>query len=443
MSATETTWRTTTLGEACEINPRKPNLNTTPDSTAVMFVPMAAVDDLTGVVEAPEIRSLGEVRKKSYTAFSSGDVLFAKITPCMENGKSAVVPEIPSGLGFGSTEFHVLRARHDVDARFVWHLIRQENFRRIAEQHMTGTVGQARVPKSFLEDFQIAIPSKQEQEAIARLLDDALQTCRAARQHLDTSRRSLQRFRRATLAAACSGRLTADWRASHDDFSGRGLAEALFASSDAVRRRRSASRDEREDLREYPETWGSALFGAVTINHDGRRVPVKSSDRARRQGPYPYYGASGVIDQIDDFLFEGDYLLVSEDGANLLARSTPIAFRASGRFWVNNHAHVVQGQPGIVDAYLEIVINGRDIQTHITGSAQPKLTQGALNALAVPVPSTAEQNEIVNRVTQLHALADHLESRVATASKRVDRSAQAILAKAFRGDLTADSGPAA
>ena len=95
-------------------------------------------------------------------------------------------------------------------------------------------------------------------------------------------------------------------------------------------------------LPELPEGWVWATVEQITENFDGRRIPLKSADRDKRSGQYPYYGASGIIDDIDEFLFDGDFLLIAEDGANLLSRSTPIAFKASGRFWVNNYAHVVQ-----------------------------------------------------------------------------------------------------
>jgi type I restriction enzyme S subunit len=164
-------------------------------------------------------------------------------------------------------------------------------------------------------------------------------------------------------------------------------------------------------------------------------VPIKADDRLKRQGQYPYYGASGAIDTIDGYLFDGEYLLIGEDGANLLARSTPIAFRASGRFWVNNHAHVVQARGGISLHYLETVVNSLDLQDYVTGSAQPKLTQAALNRIPVPLPPLAEQAEIVRRVADLFALADAAEQRIAAATARADRLTQSVLAKAFRGEL--------
>ena len=100
---------------------------------------------------------------------------------------------------------------------------------------------------------------------------------------------------------------------------------------------------------------------AVSRNFDGLRTPVKSADRSLRDGIYPYYGASGVIDTIDAFLFDGTFLLIGEDGANLLSRSTPIAFQASGRFWVNNHAHVLQALGEMSLSFLELYVNATQL----------------------------------------------------------------------------------
>lgn len=156
-------------------------------------------------------------------------------------------------------------------------------------------------------------------------------------------------------------------------------------------------------MSELPEGWEWATLGEVTRNFDGRRVPLRSSDRAKRRGPFDYYGASGVIDHVDAFLFDGDYLLIAEDGANLATRSKPIAFRASGKFWVNNHAHVVQPVHGVELAYLQHQLNLTDIQQSISGSAQPKLTQANLNRLPVALHRDATRYPCFRRLCRLRS----------------------------------------
>ena len=190
-----------------------------------------------------------------------------------------------------------------------------------------------------------------------------------------------------------------------------------------------------ERLSALPDSWTWSAIRQLGRNFDGQRIPVKADDRAKRKGPYPYYGASGIIDSLDGYLFDGDFLLIAEDGANLLSRSTPIAFHASGKFWVNNHAHIVQTYGGIPLRYLENYLNGIDLQYFVTGSAQPKLTQEAMNRIPVPLPPLAEQYEIVRRVEALFKLADMIERRVAATTSRVAKLTQTILVKAFRGEL--------
>ena len=133
-------------------------------------------------------------------------------------------------------------------------------------------------------------------------------------------------------------------------------------------------------------------IGELVINLDRKRVPVKASDR--HAGPYPYYGASGVVDYVDEYLFEGLHLLVAEDGENLRSRNTPIAFLADGRFWVNNHAHVLRGNDDNDTRYLSYALEASDISGYVTGSAQPKLSQASLAAIQVPVPPLSEQRAI-------------------------------------------------
>jgi type I restriction enzyme S subunit len=123
--------------------------------------------------------------------------------------------------------------------------------------------------------------------------------------------------------------------------------------------------------------WFEKPLGEVTENHDGKRRPVKESDR--KKGPYPYYGASGIVDHVDSYLFDGTYLLIAEDGENLKTRQTPIAFMAEGRFWVNNHAHIVTGKGGVCTEYLHYFLQAADIQPFLTGAVMPKLVRADPN----------------------------------------------------------------
>lgn len=161
-----------------------------------------------------------------------------------------------------------------------------------------------------------------------------------------------------------------------------------------------------------PPSWVWVRFGSIIILRDGERIPISKDERNLRPKIYDYYGASGVIDKIDGFLFEKPLLLIGEDGANLINRSTPIAFIARGKYWVNNHAHVIDGISEKFLRYMELFINATDLKPYVTGTAQPKMNQAKMNSIPVALPPLAEQDRIVERVDNLMALCNELESRL-------------------------------
>ena len=142
------------------------------------------------------------------------------------------------------------------------------------------------------------------------------------------------------------------------------------------------------------ERWREFSLGELTDNFDYIRVPVKRADR--RSGPHPYYGASGIVDYVDDYLFDGEFLLIAEDGENLRTRNTPIAFLAEGKFWVNNHAHIVQGNHRANTRFLMYALSNLDVSGYLTGSTMPKLTQDNLNRILLHTPPLYEQEAIAH-----------------------------------------------
>jgi type I restriction enzyme, S subunit len=139
--------------------------------------------------------------------------------------------------------------------------------------------------------------------------------------------------------------------------------------------------------------WPILPLGKLTINYDGKRRPVKESER--KPGPYPYYGASGIVDHVDGYIFDGTYLLIGEDGENMRTRQTPIAFMATGKFWVNNHAHIVTGNDLADTQFLMYSLANSDIHSYLTGAVMPKLTQGNLNKILLACPPLGVQKDIV------------------------------------------------
>ena len=165
-----------------------------------------------------------------------------------------------------------------------------------------------------------------------------------------------------------------------------------------------------EIMFEIPKTWKWVHFGELMINRDAERIPLSVSERNKLNKVYDYYGASGVIDKVDRYLFDKTLLLVGEDGANLLARSTPIAYLATGKYWVNNHAHVLDCVEGKLSLeYIMYFINAISLAKYVTGTAQPKMNQEKMNSIPVALPPLAEQKRIVAKIEELLPLVDRYE----------------------------------
>ena len=161
-------------------------------------------------------------------------------------------------------------------------------------------------------------------------------------------------------------------------------------------------------LLQYVFGYAVVTLEDIAENCDSMRKPVTSGKR--EAGEYPYYGASGIVDYVKDYIFDGDYLLVSEDGANLLARSTPIAFSISGKNWVNNHAHVLKFDCYETRRFVEFYLNSIDLALYISGGAQPKLNQKNLNRIEIPLPSQERQKYIVDILDRFDAICNDLTS---------------------------------
>ena len=155
---------------------------------------------------------------------------------------------------------------------------------------------------------------------------------------------------------------------------------------------------------DIPENWVWARFGTAMINRDAERIPLSVNEREKLQKIYDYYGASGVIDKVDRYLFSKPLLLIGEDGANLLTRSKPIAFIANGQYWVNNHAHVIDSSDELLLEYVATYINAINLAPYVTGTAQPKMNQEKMNSILIPIPPTGEQFRIVQKINQIFSV---------------------------------------
>lgn len=188
-----------------------------------------------------------------------------------------------------------------------------------------------------------------------------------------------------------------------------------------------------------PQGWVAAPLMEVVELHDARRIPLNATERSTRKGPYPYYGANGQVDSVDGFLFDGEFVLLAEDGGFFDDPSRGVAYEAKGRFWVNNHAHILSGRCGIETGFLKQWLNSVDWMKHVSGSTRLKLTQAGMNAVEIPLPPLPEQRRIVRKLDTLSARSTTARTHLTAIEKLVERYRKAVLEATFRAAWDAGS----
>ena len=185
-----------------------------------------------------------------------------------------------------------------------------------------------------------------------------------------------------------------------------------------------------------PSGWFLTNIEELLINRDGERKPVSSAIRSKQKNKvYDYYGAAGIIDKVDGFIFDERLLLIGEDGANLLSRSKDNAFFAEGKYWVNNHAHVLDATDKNLLDFVAIVINAMKLDDYITGSAQPKLSQDNLNKIPIALPPLQEQKRLVKELNHWFSLVDCIEYQKDNLQNTINQTKSKILDLAIHGKL--------
>lgn len=449
-------WATVLLDELVEFNPKHPS--DIDKTQAVSFVPMPAVSADTGIIETPATRPLAEVWK-GFTHFAENDVIFAKITPCMENGKIAVARGLTNGLACGSTEFHVLRSWGGVLPEFIWRYLRQLSFRTEAEGAMTGAVGQRRVPADYLRSQLVPLPPIAEQQRIVAKLD-AL-TARTARARADLERvpALAEQHRRAILGAALSGALTQEWREANTVSWSYAEIEALRTARDRASSSRRGSRlrpvppllsPGQNDL---PSTWASGCLADVAELVVGYAFKSEWFDD---KGPLLLRGANVAVGNVcwenakrlradlasefSDYVLKAGDIVIAMDRP-LISSGLKIAelrVEDDGALLVQR---VASPRPSslISKRYLWWVLNSElftdEIKKHATGSDLPHISGNDILATSMPLPPLKEQEAIARRLDSAFAEIDRLVAEAAAARRLLDHLDQQILAKAFRGEL--------
>jgi type I restriction enzyme S subunit len=407
-------WVWVRLGSISKINPPKMNAELIPDR--VSFVPMASVSDSEGrIVEIIE-RDSSEV-SKGYTNFVEGDVIFAKITPCMENGKIAIASNLVNCVGFGSTEFYVFRALPVIDKKLLYHYLRAEWFREIASQNMAGAVGQQRVRKDFLEMHEFPLPPLAEQHRIVDRIESLFEKLDQAKVLIQEALDSFENRKAAILHKAFSGELTKKWR---------------------------------EDNGVGMESWETRKLGQCG-NWYGGGTPSKSRKDYWENGNIPWVSPKDMksmyienaIDRITQtainesstrLIPEGAILIVVRSG--ILRRILPIALTRT-QVTLNQDMKALIPK-GINAKYLYWLFVSKEasIRTECakSGTTVESINSELLYKYEITVPPITEQVEIAQILDDIFENEINAQTLM-DAFEDVDVMKKSILARAFRGEL--------
>jgi type I restriction enzyme S subunit len=427
MTHAASSWQTCDLGEVVEINPRRPaSLSGLNRKTRVSFVPMAAVSEIEGTISNPETRPISEV-SKGFTYFAEGDVIFAKITPCMQNGKSAIARGLTSGLGFGSTEFHVLRPSASVTPEWVHFLVRQKAFRNAAALHFRGSAGQQRVPAAFLEKYRIPVPPIEQQRGIVARISECLLRVAEISQILEELRDHPSHIRGASVLEMLGLDNLRNWRDaySHEgDFEWMTIEDICAMVS---RGKHSKQGSSNTFLIKTRHVWPEGAR-----DYSDCRLADTEDLRLR-----------------DELLVSQFDVLLACSARGSLGRSCYIATGPQRRVTVDTHVAILRANPKrVLPRFLFEFLNS-PLGRYLLVSAEAggrwheekigfrfaELNLQDLKQIRVPVPTLGHQEEIVAKLSQLDAL---MEPMVADFSKMpviCEATGEAVIRQAFAGEL--------
>lgn len=446
-------WEWSTLGECCLVNDRDPALKKLPNDSTVSFVPMAAVDAEQGVIANPVDRPFSEVRK-GFTPFSDGDVIFAKITPSMENGKAAIARGLTNGFGFGSTEFHVMRPKESVIAEWVFHFIRQQSFRDEAKGSFTGTAGQLRVPEKFILNADIPLAPVPEQQRIVAKIESLFEQSRTARAALTRIPALISQFRRAVLASAFRGELV---EPDPSDEPAESLLERVREArlSNAAKKLAHSETVNTDSLPAIPETW---TWTTLEMLADIRNGVTKGRDLSKFEIiEIPYLRVANVQDGYLDLKEMKTIQVKKTELERVRLRPNDILFNEGGdrdklgrgTVWHGeidvcthqNHVHCARLYlQDVIPDWVSLASQLSYARDYFFSAASQTVNLASLNStqlkgLPVPLAPGNEQRRILEKVKALFAQADIIEQAASVSLRRAEQVDQSILARAFRGEL--------
>ena len=373
-------WKWVRLGEVCEVNPSRPRGFFRSPDTSTTFIPMAAVDEKSGTYK-PEIVPYSKV-SKGYTYFEENDVLFAKITPCMQNGKHVIAKNLIDGIGFGTTEFHVLRAKKEIIPEWIWYFIRQPCFLQEATGYFTGAVGQQRIPKEFLINYVIPLPPLEDQCRIIAKIQELMQEVERAR-------------------TACEKQL-----------------EAVKALPSAYLREVFES--------EEAKKWERKKLGEVCVFEYGSGLP----QRDRLGGSVPVFGSNGIVGYHNVAITKGPTIIIGRKGSIGQVNYSEISC------WPIDTTYYIDSSKtnsDLIWLYWLLKSLRLDLLNRATGV--PGLNREDAYNQIVPLPPLPEQKRIATYLKEKMAYVERLKVSIEKQLEAINALPQAILRKAFRGEL--------
>lgn len=423
-------WKWVRLGSLAKINPPKEKLDWN-DEQLCSFIPMKSVSEFQQEVVEIE-KEYYKKLKTGYTQFKGGDIIFAKITPCMENGKVAILPKLENTYGFGSTEFYVLRVENSDTRRYIFRLIASSYFRDKAKGFMKGAVGQLRVPKDFLSEYLFPLPPLEEQKRIVARLDSMLGKLKEAKKLIEEARETFKDRRSAILAKAFRGELTAKWREENPNVES---AEVLLEK--IAKERGKVTKKVPFQL---PKTWKWVDFSYVAT--------IKSNLVEPKSFPnLPHIAPDNIEKETGKLL---PYRTVKED--NLI--SAKHFFKKNQIIYSKIRPYlskvIIAPFDGLCSADMYPIETDLDrkflwyfmlsnIFLNYASNAGsrvllPKINQQGLNIIPLPIPPLEEQKEIVRQIESLFAKEDEAKELL-DMEEQIELLEKAILAMAFRGEL--------
>ncbi len=440
------------------------------------YIDVGGIDSSEGRISGRvEVLEPDDAPSRARKLVTRGTVIYSTVRPYLLN--IAIVDQDIEPEPIASTAFGILHPFTGINNRYLFHWLRSAPFTTYVQAGMKGMAYPAINDEKFYSG-PIPLPPLAEQKRIVAKVDELMDLCdrlEAQQQERETghaalARASLARFadeptpanlqflfhksydidpadlRKSILTLAIRGKLVPQ---SPNDDTALTLLSQIAAQKVALAKegklRGSTAVNPMangEGEFEIPGKWSWVRFGEIMINRDGERIPVSRVEREGKEKIYDYYGASGVIDKIDGYLFDKPLLLIGEDGANLINRATPIAFIARGKYWVNNHAHVLDGISESFLQFIELHINAINLEKYVTGSAQPKMNQAKMNSIPIALPPLAEQCRIVAKVNELMVLVDELEMQLAESRATAKNLLDSVVAELTAAGASSPEVPA-